>query len=838
MKANHPQEQIRHIPLPHSASDHVNPPVAPSPKLHAPVGTSVATPKFESHLSSTDNPNESQFVTPVPSSAPHQTVVSEFQPTVRIPPASDAPKNIHFSAKKKSSSTEDSKFDEREPSPQRQSSDTDSMPSRRPNVNSSDEKLTTKTTAKEQPSQAQNSGSERQNLESLDVLKTQAIQKPRKPYTITKSREVWTKDEHARFLSALQMYDRDWKKIELYIGTKTVLQIRSHAQKHFGKVAKYKTGEYIPPPRPKKRAALPYPRSCPTTPTKAAAVAAAESADRDQSILEEATAEPRFKRGATSDSSSPGNSARVLRTGKATPKKEGKFHKQAGVTKSQTQREFPAVYGKGKSHSSNLVSMEASQEAITGNPSDGKGNNSHVSKLGVTENCCRASHRIRSVGKPEADYESLNCHHPKSDKRREKSVSEDRSSCGKRTSTPSHEGAPSPKRQTLGVSHGPNISRVSIEIKERRDSDDDVNIGLQEANNSLLVLSDCVDMMSRNDKTENGTAQNKWQASAQSVGRTKIARARSSSVITSIDENEGEGYLNTLETKTGTQVNVRAVIHSTREEQTSHLVERRNQQREHATGDGRTGSPPAEAEDRNNGNLSGDPQRSSVGSGSASDDPMAGLTCSDRPSVSDNGLGSSYTGSGSRGSVDSSQSAEGEEDPKSSNEGSGDDGIRQAVSSRDSSPADPNSSVSREVSPNSNSSTGGEGSRPQGNVRGLKPNEQKGAPEKASSMGICRKTSKGLNGDETSRQKTLQNGRNVPISKTIAHLINNLEELECPLAFKRNLQSRHENGMETGFREPVRLDCGEATDRDEGVARNNSVSKRWLSPKQKEAIDG
>ncbi|KAJ6367978.1 hypothetical protein OIU78_000535 [Salix suchowensis] len=55
--------------------------------------------------------------------------------------------------------------------------------------------------------------------------------KIRKPYTITKSRESWTEPEHDKFLEALQLFDRDWKKIGAFIGSKTIIQIRSHAQK-------------------------------------------------------------------------------------------------------------------------------------------------------------------------------------------------------------------------------------------------------------------------------------------------------------------------------------------------------------------------------------------------------------------------------------------------------------------------------------------------------------------------------------------------------------------------------------------------------------------------------
>ncbi|WVZ07957.1 hypothetical protein V8G54_021303 [Vigna mungo] len=84
--------------------------------------------------------------------------------------------------------------------------------------------------------------------------------KVRKPYTITKSRESWSEEEHDKFLEALQLFDRDWKKIEDFVGSKTVIQIRSHAQKYFLKVQKNGTVAHVPPPRPKRKAAHPYPQ--------------------------------------------------------------------------------------------------------------------------------------------------------------------------------------------------------------------------------------------------------------------------------------------------------------------------------------------------------------------------------------------------------------------------------------------------------------------------------------------------------------------------------------------------------------------------------------------------
>lgn len=48
----------------------------------------------------------------------------------------------------------------------------------------------------------------------------------------------WTKEEHELFLEALEKYGKDWKKVQMHVGTRTTTQARSHAQKHFAKLDK------------------------------------------------------------------------------------------------------------------------------------------------------------------------------------------------------------------------------------------------------------------------------------------------------------------------------------------------------------------------------------------------------------------------------------------------------------------------------------------------------------------------------------------------------------------------------------------------------------------------
>jgi SHAQKYF class myb-like DNA-binding protein len=48
----------------------------------------------------------------------------------------------------------------------------------------------------------------------------------------------WTKEEHEKFLEALKKHGKEWKKVAAHVGTRTVVQTRTHAQKYFQKLQK------------------------------------------------------------------------------------------------------------------------------------------------------------------------------------------------------------------------------------------------------------------------------------------------------------------------------------------------------------------------------------------------------------------------------------------------------------------------------------------------------------------------------------------------------------------------------------------------------------------------
>ncbi|DBA73653.1 TPA: hypothetical protein ACH3X2_009637 [Trebouxia sp. C0005] len=77
--------------------------------------------------------------------------------------------------------------------------------------------------------------------------------KSRKPYKITKPRERWSEEEHEKFLEAIDRFGRNWKDIVSFVGTRSVSQVRSHAQKHFIRLEKKGLGSVVPPARRKAR---------------------------------------------------------------------------------------------------------------------------------------------------------------------------------------------------------------------------------------------------------------------------------------------------------------------------------------------------------------------------------------------------------------------------------------------------------------------------------------------------------------------------------------------------------------------------------------------------------
>lgn len=56
----------------------------------------------------------------------------------------------------------------------------------------------------------------------------------------------WTSEEHGLFLKGLQLYGKDWKMISNLVKTRSLVQIRTHAQKYFMKQDKHSIKNSLP----------------------------------------------------------------------------------------------------------------------------------------------------------------------------------------------------------------------------------------------------------------------------------------------------------------------------------------------------------------------------------------------------------------------------------------------------------------------------------------------------------------------------------------------------------------------------------------------------------------
>ena len=90
----------------------------------------------------------------------------------------------------------------------------------------------------------------------------------------------WTKEEHNLFLEGLRLHGKEWKSIADMIPTRTVVQIRTHAQKYFQKVAKNRQSSGSPVPN-----ALVSTASNARMAAAAASIANTTSRGKDPSVL-------------------------------------------------------------------------------------------------------------------------------------------------------------------------------------------------------------------------------------------------------------------------------------------------------------------------------------------------------------------------------------------------------------------------------------------------------------------------------------------------------------------------------------------------------------------------
>jgi SHAQKYF class myb-like DNA-binding protein len=65
-------------------------------------------------------------------------------------------------------------------------------------------------------------------------------------HSTTNIKGHWTEKEHDAFVQALNTHGKDWKRIQNHVKTRTLTQIRTHAQKHFHKIASKEESLVIP----------------------------------------------------------------------------------------------------------------------------------------------------------------------------------------------------------------------------------------------------------------------------------------------------------------------------------------------------------------------------------------------------------------------------------------------------------------------------------------------------------------------------------------------------------------------------------------------------------------
>eukprot|EP00178_Gracilaria_changii_P026447 TRINITY_DN813_c1_g4_i1.p1 TRINITY_DN813_c1_g4~~TRINITY_DN813_c1_g4_i1.p1 ORF type:complete len:722 (-),score=103.23 TRINITY_DN813_c1_g4_i1:521-2557(-) len=475
---------------------------------------------------------------------------------------------------------------------------------------------------------------------------------------MTKTRELWSSEEHARFVQALKLYDRDWKKIETYIGTKTVLQIRSHAQKHFGKVTKYKTGEYIPPPRPKKRAALPYPRSRNTNTSKTAAPSSGTASESGNGS-ENGMAHAGVANGHSSEGFRPITNGMVRNTEPIIP------HRSATAT------ELSMPNGHKWDPNGYVVAADDK------NANDAA---SVCKSQTITPRVDRFTAHIRNlVDSPQPVRSSA---HASNSRMPSGFAAADKQPLSIPSGSKAYE--PSGSFATCNdEKHMPNGA----------DSTSEQQCDVSIPNNSLHVLSNCVDMMTRDALPRRQPAAG-WAsaAAARRAHRAKVVRTRKPSLPSSpTQEKDGNASLPVQNGIHGTAAVNGVLLSPGRKNDvtpnalsatTNNVVQKRGR------------SPPiVQTNEEREQVHRPDPQRSSANSSNGKSDVNGEFNRNDRPSASETGNGLSSGGSGTGNSPDNSESGLPDDVPRcSSNDGSADDGNRISPTKRDSSATEPISS--------------------------------------------------------------------------------------------------------------------------------------------------